>query len=293
MFLASYSATHGARPFGDELTYRIPTDNGDGEIRVRFAELPIERWHKMSVEEKRDLGITGGHCISILRAGREIDRGWLFMGGKRRENYDDWWRCEIAFDPALDELFGITHAKQSVNPTQALLDLLVPDLEPIARALNSRVRQRFEQVKADAPLGAAERQASRVEKHLPALPRRREVVPDELKELVRAALVEQGGSRLPCRIVAADLPSTSAFEVVVQEGRLVVLLNARHPLYRDLYGPLAISDSSRDQEIAKQVALAMLAVARAEVSTWRRVDRTQARNFRQEWADVLATYLNA
>jgi hypothetical protein len=293
MFLLPSSKVHGAKQFGDELQYKVATDHGHGSMRIRFAELPIEKWHRLSSEEKRGLGITNEPSISVVRANREIDRGWFFMGAKRRENYDDWWRCEVSFDPALDELFGITHAKQSVVPTQSLMELLVPDLEPIARALNGRVRQRFELVKATAPLGAAERQASRVDDLLPSLPRRRDVIPDELEELVRT--VEQGGTgRQPLyRIVASDLPTTSAFEVVVRDGRLLLLLNSRHPLYRDLYGPLAMSDSTRDQEIAKQVALVVLAAARAEVSTWRRAERTQVRHFRQTWADVLATFLNA
>ena len=293
MFLQSSSAVHGAQQFGDVLRYRLPTDHGDGEISIRFAELPVDKWHKLSSDEKRDLGVTNTPSVSILRADREIDRGWFFMGAKRRENYDDWWRCEVRFDPALDELFGITHSKQTVVPCEELLDILVPDLEPIARALNSRVRQRFELVKATAPLGAAEQQAGRAEKSLASMPRRRDVIPDGLQDLVRSADQVTGTRKRPYQIFATELPTTSAFEVVVREGRLLLLLNARHPLYRDLYGPLAMSESSRDQEVAKQVALAVLAAARAEVSTWRRAERSQARSFRQTWADVLATFLNA
>jgi hypothetical protein len=215
------------------------------------------------------------------------------MGSKRRENYDDWWRCEVSFDPSLDELFGITHAKQAIVPSEELLQILVPDLEPIARALNSRVRQRFELVKATAPLGAAERQAGRAEPSLPSLPRRRETVPDGIRDLVRSLEDDSRPGTAPYQISAVDLPTTAAFEVVLRGGQLLLLLNCRHPLYRDLYGPLALSDSPKDQEVAKQVALAVLAAARAEVSTWRRAERTQARNFRQTWADVLATFMSA
>jgi hypothetical protein len=253
--------------------------------------LPIDQWHGLSSDEKRERGITNAPSVSVLRADREIDRGWFFMGGKRRENYDDWWRCEVSFDPTLDELFGITHAKQAIVPSDDLLQILVPDLEPIARALNSRVRQRFELVKATAPLGAAERQAGRAEESLPSLPRRTEVVPDGLKELVRS--VGREVATAPYQISAVELPTTAAFEVIVRDGQLLLLLNSRHPLYRDLYGPLALSESTRDQEVAKQVALAVLAAARAEVSTWRQAERTQARSFRQTWADVLATFMNA
>ncbi len=294
LFLQTSAREHGARPFGDELVYRVPTDHGDGVIRVRFTELPIDRWHSLSSEEKRERGITNAPSVSVLRADREIDRGWFFMGGKRRENYDDWWRCEICFDPALDELFGITHAKQAIGPSEELLHILVPDLEPIGRALNSRVRQQFEHVKATAPLGAAERQAGRAERSLPSLPRRREAVPEGLKNLVTSLEGgSTGGTTPPYRIIATELPTTAAFEVIVRNGGLLLLLNSRHPLYRDLYGPLALSESTRDQEVAKHLALTVLAAARAEVSTWRRADRTLAHSFRQTWADVLATFMNA
>jgi hypothetical protein len=74
---------------------------------------------------------------------------------------------------------------------------------------------------------------------------------------------------------------------------LWLLLNSRHPLYRDLYGPLAMSDSPRDQDIAKQLALTVLAAARAEVGTWPAAGKShRGRRFRQTWADVLATFMN-
>jgi len=293
MFLLPSARHSGARSFGDELTYRLRTEHGDGDIRVRFAELPVSQWHSLSGEHKRERGIANTPTVSVLRADREIDRGWFFMGDKRRENYDDWWRCEVRFDPCLDELFGMTHAKQAIIPSQELLEMLSPDLEPIARALNSRVRQEFEAVKAAASLSAAERQAGRADASLPSLPEAEDAVPRALADLVRKADLVRGESASPYQILAADLPSTRAFEVVAREGRLLVLLNSRHPLYRDLYGPLAVSDSSRDQDVARQVALTVLAAARAEVTEWRRVDRAKARSFRQTWGDVLATFMTA
>ena len=89
----------GAHQFGDVLVYRLDSTEGEGRVEVRFSELPIERWHHLPISEKRQLGITNAPSVSVLRAGREIDRGWFFMGTKRRENYDDWWRCEIRFRP--------------------------------------------------------------------------------------------------------------------------------------------------------------------------------------------------
>jgi hypothetical protein len=282
-----------ARQFGDALVYRLPGARGIGTVEVRFSELPIERWQALSSEEKRQLGITNAPCVSIMRADREIDRGWYFMGGKRRENYDDWWRCEVSFEPSLDELFGITHAKQAISPSEDILHVLASDLEPIARALNGRVRRTFELLKVTSPLGEAERQAARADPALPAIPRRLEVIPEDLRQLLANSPDFEGNSAAPYRILVTELPSTAAFEVLVHRGKVILLMNSRHPLYRDLYGPLAMSESEKDQAVAKKVALAVLAAGRAEVGAQRRADRGEVRRFRQAWADVLATFYNA
>ena len=292
LFLDRAGRAAGVRSFGDVLRYQLVSGAGPGLVEVRFAELPIERWHVLSTDGKRRRGITNAPCVSVLRAGREIDRGWFFMGTKRRENYDDWWRCEVRFDPALDELFGITHSKQAIAPTRELLDVLTPDLEPIARALNSRVRQRFEIVKVSTPLSAAERQAARGDPLLPALPRRCDRLDPELEELLALLATEVTDGR-PYQLAVSELPTTAVFEAAVRRGSLVVALNSRHPLYRDVYGPLATSEAPRDQETATRIALALLAAARAELLGARRANRDEARRFRHAWSDVLATFLNA
>ncbi|MGW6504287.1 ATP-binding protein [Nonomuraea angiospora] len=292
LFLLDGSAWTGGRQFGDTLAYRVPTPSGKGGIFVRFSELPVDRWHDLPVEEKKARGITSAPCISVVRAGREIDRGWFFMGGKRRENYDDWWRCEISFEPVLDELFGITNSKQAISPGSELLDMLGPDLEPIARALNNRVRRQFEMVRSVVPLGAAEKQAGRVDSALPPMPPRRDAIPEGVEQILAASQRRKTAGAGPYQIVVTDLPDTQAFDIVVRDEQLWLLLNSRHPLYRDLYGPLAMSESPRDQDVAKQIALTVLAAARAEVSTWPRAGRVSGRRFRQTWADVLATFMN-
>lgn len=292
LFLDRTGRSAGARQFGDVLTYRLSAGGSEGTVDVRFSELPIERWHALPADAKRRLGITNSPPVSVLRAGREIDRGWFFMGAKRRENYDDWWRCEVRFDPVLDELFGITHSKQAISPKQQLLDALTPDLEPIARALNGRVRQRFELVKVATPLSEAEQQAARADALLPTLPRRVDRLAPELEELLEMLASEAAEGR-PYRLAVSNLPTTAVFEATIRRGRLVVALNSRHPLYRDVYGPLATSETPRDQQVATRIALALLAAARAELLGARRASRTEARRFRQAWSDVLATFLNS
>jgi hypothetical protein len=54
-----------------------------------------------------------------------------------------------------------------------------------------------------------------------------------------------------------------------------------------------MSESPKDQDIAKGMALTFLAAARAEVTTREGVSRDEIREFRQTWADMLATFLGA
>jgi hypothetical protein len=111
LFLASGANITGSQPYGPPIIYQIACKRGGKSlVSVRFSLLPIDKWHKMSNEEKNHAGISKNAGVSIVRAGREIDFGWYFMGTKRRENYDDWWRCEICFQPELDEMFGVADA---------------------------------------------------------------------------------------------------------------------------------------------------------------------------------------
>ena len=138
LFLAPDGSLSGAKLYGPPLEYklrvpafvksRVPVSI----VSVRFSELPLQKWHRFSNEKKNDLGIAKNAGVSIVRAGREIDYGWYFMGTKRKENYDDWWRCEVAFTPELDELFGVTHSKQKINPTRLLSSILTPEIERIS-----------------------------------------------------------------------------------------------------------------------------------------------------------------
>lgn len=291
LMLMSDSTVRGARPFGTALRYRLPGHTSDGIVEVRFSELPIDQWHDLPSDEKRRLGVTGTPCVSVVRAGREIDRGWYFMGTKRRENYDDWWRCEIRFDPELDEQFGITHSKQGINPAASLSELLERDLEPIARALNARVRRAFELLRSAAPIAEAERRASSAARRLPPLPQRNEKPSADVVASVRESLAV-GSRGATHRIVVQDLPTTVATEVILEKRRLTLLINAKHPLYRDMLGPLAESARSEDSQLAVQIFLALLASARAEVGL-SAAERRSASKMRQAWSNITATFLTS
>lgn len=299
LFLHHDSAQSGAHPFGEPLVYEFQVEeNGElksGFIRVTFSELPVGEWHNLPNDEKRRLGIAKGAGVSVVRGGREVDYGWFLMGTKRRENYDDWWRCEICFEPVLDELFGITHTKQQILPSEVLHSELSPDLEQIARVLNQRARAAHQKAKTAPKPTPSETRASNTERDLPPL---KSPTKPPSAPLMRELERQDPGLRKPpgqpsgteYRIVEARQKETAFFSVVHQEGRLVVVINPDHQFYRQVYKPLLDSEQKRDKDLLTNVELLLLSAARAEASLAEEVGPA-ALHLRREWSDVLAAFL--
>ena len=153
LYCHPHAMLRGAFEYQKPLEYELRRRNRGEEtssiVRVRFSLLPVHEWHSWSAEQKRRFGISGGAGVSIVRAKREIAYGWYFLRGKRKQNYDDWWRCEIQFDATLDEWFGVSHSKQGISPTPELNDVLAGDIMAIANELNAQVRKKFAQIKVD------------------------------------------------------------------------------------------------------------------------------------------------
>jgi len=302
LYLHPSAKDSGAESFGDIVKYEIAVDpddptKGTGRVEVRFSELPVHEWQGFSNDQKRALGVSKGAGVSIVRAGREVDYGWFFLGDKRRENYDDWWRCEIQFDPALDEAFGITHTKQQVRPKTYLLEALTPDIEATARALNSRVRKAHLTTKSQERFTEAEQLASDSERLLAPLTgepgKRAKDLMSALKKrnpkLRPSGDPEVQGQRYA--IVEAPLKETAFFSVARDKERLVLVLNPDHPFYTRVYRPLAESESLRDKGLRVSIELLLLAAARSEAAIGSR--RAEAlEQFRLDWSNTLATFLN-
>lgn len=265
----------GATPYGVPLTYEIalPCSSRTALVTVRFTELPVAEWHALSAEEKRTRGIVGEAGVSFVRAGREIDHGWRLLGAKRRENYDDWWRCEVAFDPDLDEHFGVTHSKQGVAPTPYLRSILEPDLEVAARSLNARVRTAFDAIRRKAPSDAVSH-AIRQDHLLPPL-----------SDRVRSNR-KRGGLRYS--IGLAPIPGPQFFEVIEELGEIKLIINTDHTFYERLYVP-ALADPSGGYRNALEYLL--LAAARAGLAAGPPSSRAWSQRFQREWSDALAAFL--
>lgn len=297
LYLNPTAEVSGAQLFGDEMRFEVRADPLDahrtGWVRVRFSELPVHAWHKLSNDEKRRIGISKGAGVSIVRGGREVDYGWFFMGSKHRENYDDWWRCEIQFDPVLDEAFGITHTKQQARPQAHLLEALTPDLEATARALNGRARKAHTAVKATARLSEAARIANERDHLLRPLPRvadpGAQALMQELEE-AHPSLRDREDERDRYSIVEHAVKDTSFFTLAYNGDRLVLVLNPDHPFYREIYKPLAEEEAPRDPQLRAKLELLLLAAARSEAGALGRAPALATH--RLDWSNTLAAFLN-
>jgi hypothetical protein len=273
LFVDSRAETNGGRPDGAPLRYEITTSVGRvSTVEVRFSELPLIEWAGLSDEEKRQRGIVGGGGASILRASREIDYGWYFMGKKRRENYDDWWRCEVSFSPELDELFGVTHNKQGINPDASLIALLGADLEPIARSLNARVRTAF-QILKDKAASPSVTAASANDRFLPP---------------PAAAVRRVNAGGLKYRLDNKPIAGPEFYSVHLRRGVVRVTMNSDHPFFWRVYRQLADDTDKAHRDVVERL---LLAAARADLEAVTSGERRYVVRLRRAWGDALAAFL--
>jgi hypothetical protein len=284
----------GAKLFGSDLVYEIAIPNAGGKkcstVTVRFTELPISDWHSLSNEEKNVRGIAKNAGVSVVRAGREIDRGWFFMGNKRKENYDDWWRCEVCFRPDLDELFGVTHTKQEVHPTDQLLSILEPDIERIARELNGRARRAFINVKAETCRRKSETQAEKYDSLIEPPHRNGAEHKPSPKPLSSRGRGRVAG--LEYRLRFGRLDDELLYHPEIEGSRLTVVLNEAHPFVKQVWpsGTHRLRESTEDQRCME---LLILAAARSEITlATKDRNRREFAIFRRSWSSILTTFLS-
>jgi hypothetical protein len=284
LYLRTQVNSVGAEPYGPPLRYEVELPNSDRTtITVRFSLLPIREWHLLSNQQKNALGVSKGAGVSILRAGREIDYGWFFMGSKRKENYDDWWRCEISFHPDADELFGVTHTKQKISPTEGLISILSEDLERIARELNGIVRKIYLRVKEEDDVPRSVSAAQRNEVLLPPVGR---LATSRSDSLVEAAL-----ARLQYKIEAVVTDDMAFYMPSLHRDRLRLVLNREHEFFRRVYEPLLQEKSISPRVMVQHFQLLLLSAARAECGLRSQQDRDAALNMRRSWGNALTAFL--
>ena len=296
LFLRPGQNLTGATAFGPPLEYRVripSSKDKESLVVVRFTELPIDRWHELSNDRKNQVRIAKHAGVSIVRAGREIDYGWYFMGSKRKENYDDWWRCEISFSPDLDELFGVTHSKQKINPTEALSAILVPEMERVARELNTRVRKKYALIRHQGPASKTTQKLESRDFLLepPKALRNVRRTGDQLSLSVPATSTT---AIRGLRFALAHRPSAEPcfYEPRLRADCVDLVLNESHPFFTTVYKPLAGDGRGAPSAVLPQILALLFAGARAECSINRVKHRAIIRRFREHWSDTLAAFLS-
>lgn len=306
LFVNQKARFSGATIFGHPVEYEVLSNPDDaqsptGRISVTFSELPVHEWCTLSNEQKRQVGIARGAGVSIVRAGREVDYGWYFLGTKPRENYDDWWRCEIQFDPILDDAFGLTHTKQQIRPKSYLVAALTPDVEATARALNARARKAHIVARAGDRFTESISLAERGESFLSPLP---SGAPSRGVDILRNLKVHHAietrtnghsirvDKRMSYHIVETDLRETAFFNFARDDDRLVLVINPNHPFYKLFYRRLLDQEDPHSRQLRTQVELVLIAAARAEATADDPCAIAALERHRQVWSDTLATFLN-
>lgn len=268
-----------ATAYGSEVKLAIRPQSGSrrvtaGEVSVRFTELPVKKWFSLSPVEKRQKGISRRAGVSILRAGREVDFGWFFMGEKRRENYDDWWRCEIEFSPILDEEFGISHTKQQIRPSEDISEIITLVVEPVARTLASRARKAHEELVGQNVAGNRLIEvAQRVERF----------ITDDSPNNTRSI------EGFEYSVESTARPSPELYSPVLADGILTLLLNSAHEYFRRI---VKIADGGQEHAgvLKSHGEVLLLAAARAEIAASSQ-DAAAIKRFRAAWGRTLSAYL--
>lgn len=298
-YLNKKSPLHGGALWGKPRRIRVradPNGSGTGLVTIIFSRLPVLEWSGLTNDQKRSRGIANGAGVSIVRAGREIEYGWHFMGSKRRENYDDWWRCEISFDPILDEAFGITHTKQQIRPRAHLLEALTGEVESSAKALNSAVRKQFQELKLASHRDPLEQSLLQIEPKLPPIGRRRH---DEASALDLSALRDRhsllrleapptNGKASEYRIIEDCQNSRSLFDVHADDGRVIVVMNNRHPFFKKELAGYADHATLPMEHVRSMFERLIVSAARAELTLSRSADIRVLKTYRDTWGHALA-----
>ena len=280
-----------AEQYGETIRYEFaPALTGsvidNPVVEVKFSELPVKQLAELSDNQKRQLGVVNGAGVSIVRCDREIDYGWFFID-KRRENYDDWWRCEIRFSPEIDEMFGVTHTKQGARPADKLRQLLKDDLTNIARELNRRARASH----SELALGRVERNASHTatlrDVYLPPL-----AMSVDIEESIDTPLLSSVESLSDMKYVLLfeELDEKSFYRTDICQNEVHIVLNSNHEFFRYIYQPITNCKPSNAIGVGKHIALLLMALARTEAMDWTDADRDVLVRFRHEWSRTISIF---
>lgn len=297
----------------------VPVKDKDGEkheVVVRFSRLPMDayqaevplegRGRPKKVRQRIRMEYNG---IFITRNGRFIE-----LANPRVLTWNPYARqvgMAIDFPPALDELFGVTPDKQSINMAPALIDLLESAGAWTAfRSLYKTVSDERSRRKAerDAELNGQDGIRPSEETIEKVIRRSHEIRGGQSKETIdeaqrnlkrkvkeiaaqtgmdEAAIAEaqeQKASTRPYRVQFQRQTDQDPFYTPTMEGtQMVLIINTGHPWYTELYSRL----DENQAQLRSGLELFLWVLGAKEIDSSGE-KRAFYRNERRVWSRLLA-----
>ncbi|HET9181449.1 MAG TPA: ATP-binding protein [Candidatus Angelobacter sp.] len=282
----------------DARTFEVTAPSGAvGTISIRASHLP-PNFQLENPEKYGQLGAATNKRLSIMKEynGILICREWRHIDlatptWTKFQNYDANIKIEINFDPALDEYFGLTTAKQQIVISDEMWEKLRHNgkgggaLVDLVKDLRGRFADAQTQLAAGAENKAAEKQPKPSVVAMQESEKFKDFVPPETAEQQAEAaknLQEEAGniagiSKQPVQHVVQQLEEKAKVQhweiqfAAVPEGPFYrpfrlgeqkrVILNTEHPFYIKLYEP-----AHTDVRSALEVLLFVLAERELESS---------------------------
>lgn len=293
-----------------ELDVGDPNVIAVGAIYVRVSRFPYgfaeHKDGKAETDAHRRFEIRKSRRgMSFVRAKREVETVDVFPKSLRDQSkgLGDWpllqsyayhWGIEVRFEPALDEVFGITNDKQTVRPIEDLWRLFATkevgiDTQLGKEQTHQRKMRKAESDKrkaagarpADAPTPGesaaaradnvggqrprvADRDKAAVRQAFEAEAKQRSKVDKMSIDAARKALEDEARKR-PYVVDFFDEGRGPFYKPEWRNGsQVAVLINRQHAFFQTLYGPLLKIPNASQAKHALDVLL--IALARAELN---------------------------
>ncbi len=246
------------------------TKTTKGVMRVRFSRMPASFYRNPKYKRTNTSGkgvfneraaIADAHQgIIFLRNGRQIDvvkppRHW---GAFSNPTTDRYWKIEVDFDATLDDEFSMTTAKQQVVPSESVWDRLKDGAKIVENITSMRATYKKETAKVRGETEKSRERASvkvqdQADKYRTTpspqdtARRRAEAtknLEDEARRRAQKAGLAEGTVKqdleaaqdgITRAVETEDMPGAPFYRCVQRGGQRVLLLNAAHPFYTDLY----------------------------------------------------------
>lgn len=277
----------GGEIYSDE-TYEFKYINSSGEEKVSYIRVKLGILPNLGPQENKALRInTVTQGLYILRNNREIDSGNTLSLFTRHPQMNRF-RGEIAFSAELDEKFGITFLKSSVDLDVSIFDKLSVDLKAQIKSISKKITDDRKKVTDDeVDLGEA---TSHINKKAKLLKGKKgsATSSDEDKSNSKGKKTSNGNNtneKKPAfEFQKAHLGKVGhIYEVDVKGSTVIITWNIDHVFYEQF-----ILNYQGDKQLSNAVAYLVYSLASAELT----ISNEETLEAVEEFKNVMSLNLN-